>query len=361
MKSIKSVKNLKGKIVLLRTDLNVQDIKDTFKLGKALPTIRFLRAKGAKVVIMSHRGRPVGKETALSLRPIVGFLKKELGCDITFFPHFDFEKIKSAVAVAPVKSIFLLENLRFDPGEDACDLIFAKGLASLGDIYVNDAFASHHPGASVTVLPKLLPHYLGLLFEEEVKQLTGIMKSARKPLVVILGGGKAADKFAVIEYLYSRTTTFLIGGVLANTFLKARGASVNNSVVADDLIELVKKYLGDKKIILPMDWLTDNGKILDLGSFSAALFAEIIAGAGTVIWNGPLGHLEDRRFAGGSIAIAKAMAKTKAFTVVGGGETTQLILELGLEKKIYFLSTGGGAMLALLAGKKLPALEALRN
>jgi phosphoglycerate kinase len=186
------------------------------------------------------------------------------------------------------------------------------------------------------------------------------MKSPKKPLVVVLAGGKAKDKFEVIQYLHAKTSMFLIGGILANTFFKAMGTDIDSSVVDEEILPEVTKILHDKKILLPMDWISDaGGKILDLGSLSAEVFGKVIASAGTVIWNGPMGFFEDKRFKAGSVAIAKAIAKSKAFSVVGGGETTSLIVDLGLEKKIDFLSTGGGAMLAFLAGKPHAGLLAL--
>ncbi len=359
MRSIKIIQNLSGKVVLLRSDLNVENVQESFKLSKALPTISFLKKKGAITIITAHRGRPKGWDNKASLRPLLGYLIKRLG-KITFIPSHEKQAIERALASAKPGSLFLLENVRFHPGEDKSDLQWGKLLASVSDLYVNDAFPSHHPGTTVSVLPKLLPSYIGLQMEAEIQALSAVMKRPKKPLVLVLAGGKAADKFAVIEYLYPKASMFLIGGILANTFFKAMGADIDSSIIDTHIVSGVRRFLNDKKIVLPMDWISDHtGKILDLGPLSAKEYAGIIARAGTVIWNGPMGFFEDPRFKPGSVAIAKAIAKSKAFSVVGGGETTSLILDLRLQKKIGFLSTGGGAMLAFLAGKPHAGLEAM--
>jgi 3-phosphoglycerate kinase len=356
--------------VLLRSDLNVETTKDSFKLSRALPTIQYLKKKGAITLVMSHRGRPHfaqasrGKaadeeRAALSLKSLVPYLSRKVG-KVTFVGLHSSEALNKAIKGGKPGDVLLLENLRFNKGEDACDMSWAKQLAAVGDIYVNDAFPSHHEGATVSVLPKLLSAYAGLQMVAEVAALSKVMKSPKKPLVVILAGGKAKDKFEVIRYLHSQTKTFLIGGILANTFFKAMKMNIDSSVFDKEILPDVKKVLHDAKMVLPMDWISDsNGKILDLGPLSAESFNKVIASAGTIIWNGPMGFFEDKRFKAGSVAIAKAVAKSRAFSVVGGGETTSLMVDLGLEKKIGFLSTGGGAMLAFLAGKPHAGLLAL--
>ncbi|MDO8601588.1 MAG: phosphoglycerate kinase [bacterium] len=368
MKSVRSIKNLRGKVALLRSDLNVESVKDSFKLSRAIPTISYLKKKGAITIVMSHRGRPFFAKASkgepafnatFSLKPLVPYLSRKLG-KVTFIPSHSLESLNRAIKGVHPGAVLLLENVRFNKGEDLCDLKWARLLASVANIYINDAFASHHPGATVSVLPKLLPSYIGLQMESEIRALSAVMRNPKKPLVVILAGGKAADKFAVIESLHRQTTTFLVGGILANTFFKAMGMTIDSSIYDQKILSSVKKMLHDPKIVLPMDWISNtSGKILDLGLLSANRFAKVIAGAGTVIWNGPMGYFEDPRFKPGSVAIARAIAKSKALSVVGGGETTSLILDLGLQNKIDFLSTGGGAMLAFLAGKKHAGLDAL--
>lgn len=357
-RSIKAAGSIKGKVVLLRSDLNVETTKDSFKLSRALPTIEYLKKKGAIVLLMSHRGRPKGVDPKQSLTLVLPYLKRAFG-RVSFIGQLEQGAIADALKGARPGDILLLENVRFHSGEDACDKEWAQELASVGDIYVNDAFASHHEGATVSVLPTLLPSYAGLQMEAEVEMLSRAMKGSRKPLVVILAGGKAADKFAVINYLYKRTKVFLVGGVLANTFFKAAGIDVDKSIYDEEILPLVAARRGDRKIVLPMDWLFDGNKILDLGPLSSDIFARVLKTAGTIIWNGPLGMFEDKRFRGGSVAIARAVASSKAFSLVGGGETTSLIMSLRLEKKIGFLSTGGGAMLSFLAGKPHAGLKAL--
>ncbi len=368
MRSIKQLKNLKGKTALVRVDFNIASAEDSLRLVKSLPTIKYLKKQGAKVVLISHRGQPKGKVVPdLSLKSIAGTLKKYIR-PVVFLP--DYKTADKKIEAARAGTIFLLENIRFYKGEEQLDKGLARKLAKLGDFYVNDAFSvSHRRGASLTLLPKLLPAYAGFLLQEEIEQLSSVMKKPRQPLVVILAGGKASDKFSVIENLYPKVDQFLIAGVLANTFFKSQGMAVDASVIDEKLLGLVQKYFFDKKITLPMDWLSEaspstrsgqGGKIVDIGPMTRKYYSEIIEGAGTIIWSGPLGIFEEPRFRQGSAAIARAVADSKAFTVVGGGETTQLILMLGLEKEIDFLSTGGGAMLAFLAGKRLPALDALR-
>lgn len=368
MQSIEKLKDIRGKVVLLRSDLNVESTKDSFKLSRALPTIQYLKKKGAITLVMSHRGRPhfaqasrgkaAAERAALSLKSLVPYLSRKVG-KVAFVASHSPEALNEAIKAGKPGDVLLLENLRFHKGEDACDMNWAKQLATVGDVYVNDAFPSHHKGATVSVLPKLLPAYAGLQMVAEVAALSKVMRSPKKPLVVILAGGKAKDKFEVIQYLHAKTKTFLIGGILANTFFKAKQMDIDSSIFDNEILPGVKKMIADDKIMLPMDWIASGGKILDMGPLSADAFGKVIASAGTVIWNGPMGFFEDKRFKNGSVAIAQAVAQSKAFSVVGGGETTSLIVDLGLEKKIGFLSTGGGAMLAFLAGKPHAGLEAL--
>jgi phosphoglycerate kinase len=374
MKLVRECGDLKGKTVLLRTDINLEKAEDAFKLEKMLPTVQFLLAQKSKVVLMSHRGRPAGKILPeLSLDFALPFLKEKTGVTPTLIPYslqnnsivsWDFDKVKKHIDVSAAPSITVLENIRFASGEETNDAIFAQGLASLGDIYVNDAFASdHHASVSVSGLAKLLPSYAGFSVEEEVRHLSHVMAKPEKPLVVIIGGGsKAGEKFAVIKNLYSQASLFLIGGVMANTFLKARGVDIGTSQIDESIAGEVAAYISDPRIILPSDFVFDDAKnILDLGSASAQKYAEIIASAKTIIWNGTMGMFEDARYRAGSLAIAKAIIASGAFSVVGGGETTQFILEEKLSKDFSFLSTGGGAMLAFLAGKPMPGIEALNN
>ncbi len=325
-------KDLAGKTCLLRVDFNVESDKDALRLEASLPTIKFLLKHGARVLMLSHRGRPKGAEKTLSLRPFLPFLKKHLKKEV----HF----LETLPARLPEGDVFLMENLRFWPEEEADDTGFAKRLARLGDLYVNDAFAvCHRANASVTQLPKLLPSYAGLLLQKEIETLSEAMKKPEKPLVLIFGGSKVEDKAPVIKYLLPKAAKVLLGS-----------SALNNSY------SLPKS----PKIEKPVDWMAEGNLAMDIGSITAERYAEEIKHAKTVIWNGPVGKFEDAQYRGGSVALAKAVAKSGAFSIIGGGETTQLILSLKLRNKIGFLSTGGGAMLEFLAGKKLPGIEALR-
>ncbi|TSC88816.1 MAG: phosphoglycerate kinase [Parcubacteria group bacterium Gr01-1014_3] len=343
MKLLSKLKKLPWKTCLLRVDFNINptDGKNAFRFTSSLPTIKLLLKKGARVVLMSHRGRPrqelgirnqeLGKRE-LSLKPFADLLQKVLKKKVNFL-----ENIPESIPEAG--ELFLLENLRFDEREEKNSVELAMELAKLGDFYVNDAFAvSHRANASVVELPKLLPAFAGLLLEKEIEHLTKAMKSPKKPLVLIFGGVKIEDKAPVIKNLLSKASQVLLGSGALN-----------------DRRALPKS----PKIIYPTDWLSEENKAMDIGPLTVEEYNEVIKKAKTIIWNGPLGYFENVKYAGGSKAIAKLVAQSKAHTIVGGGETTELILSMKLEKKIDFLSTGGGAMLDFLAGKKLPGIEAL--
>lgn len=327
----------------MRVDFNVESAEDSLRLEESLPTIKFLLERGARVLLLSHRGRPNTSikykvvsskyfDSELSLRVFIPFLHKNLREKIIYLNGIP-DKL-------PDGKVFLLENLRFWPEEEANDMEFAHRIAQLGDFYVNDAFAvCHRENASVTQLPKLLPSYAGLLLEKEISTLSAVMKKAEKPLVLIFGGAKIEDKLPIIENLLPKTESVLLG----------------SSALYDQSI-LPKS----PKIQKPVDWVGEGEKAFDIGPKTFEKYAEEIKKAKTIIWNGPVGKFEDEKYRKGSEAIAKAVAESGAFSIVGGGETTQLILELGLRKKIGFLSTGGGAMLEFLSGKKLPGIEALR-
>ena len=344
-----SAKELKDKICLLRVDFNVESNEDSFRIAASIPTIKYLLKKKARVVLLSHKGRPIQVQSSklkvkslgskydfynfdLSLKFALPILKKHLKTTIKFL-----DKIPEKL---PKGKLFLLENLRFWKGEEANDREFAKRLAVIGDFYINDAFAvCHRANASVTQLPKLLPACSGLLLEKELANLSGVMKSPKKPLVVIFGGAKIADKTPAIKNLLKKSDRILLGS-----------AAVNNG-----------KYIPiSEKIIHPIDWLGEEYLALDIGSLTLEWYLQELKKAKTIIWNGPLGKFEDKKYAKGSIIVANVIAESKAFSLAGGGETTQLITELGLEKKFSFLSTGGGAMLEFLSGKKLPGIEALK-
>jgi 3-phosphoglycerate kinase len=362
MKYLKDLTNFEGKIALVRASLNVEDIKNSLRLESSLDTLRFLRKGGAKIIIIGHRGRPHGHHSKdFTLLHLMPFFKRNLSRSIHFFGDFSPRSIRKKVAESRNGSVFLLENLRFNVGEEKNDKTFAHQLAGLGDFYVNDNFPNcHREHASIATVPKYLPSFAGLALEKEIKELEGVMKGPKKPLVIVLAGGKAFNKFSVVEHLYDKANKFLIGGVIANTILVANGEDVANSVVDYKLLPKLKKYLKKRKIILPTDFIKERNKILDIGPKSQKEFARHIKSAGTVIWSGPMGFFEDPLYRSGSEAVAKAIATSKAYSIIGGGETGSLIVDMKLQNKINFLSTGGGAMLAFLAGKEMPGITALR-
>ncbi len=383
-------KNFDGEICLLRVDLNIksnESLDSNPRVLGILPTIRFLIERKSKVIILSHRGRPTRvmrneklEMRKLTLRPFAKILSRLLKQPVKFI---SFEKgfkpadIHRSITMTR-HSIFLLENLRFFPGEDENDKNFAKKLASLGTFYVNEAFAvSHRKNASMVAITKFLPSYAGLLLEKEIKNLSSAMKKPKHPFVIILGGAKISDKIGLIKNFLNKADYFLIGGGIANTFIAAQNLPIGESLYEKDLIPTAKKFLkstrstssglmlskseASKKIILPVDFMISNRKMLDIGPKTTENYGKIIKGAGTIVWNGPMGYIEDKKFRKGSDGILEAILKSKAFAVIGGGETTSILKAKSYKLKTnIFISTGGGAMLEYLAGKKLPGIEALK-
>ncbi len=351
---------LKG-TALLRLDFNTED---DWRMRAVIPTIKLLLKNRNTIVIVSHKGRPNGTDRKFSLRKNAATLSRLTGQRVVFISHFHFEEIRRAVAHAPRGTIFLLENLRFLKGEEANDPKLAKQLASSADFYVNDAFAvSHRANASVVAVTKFLPSYAGLELEKEIVSLGKAMTRPKRPLILILGGAKAADKLGVIAFFRKKADWFLLGGGPANTVLSLRGMNVKKSIRDTDPKDLtaLRRVAGWKNVLTPQDFVWQNDFILDLGPASIRNFAEKLAAARTVIWSGPLGQIERPKFARGSVAIARAVVRNRrAFSVTGGGETVMFLKKYKLDKKFSFISTGGGAMVDFLAGKKLPGIEALR-
>lgn len=331
-------KNLKKKTAILRLDFNTED---NWRMVASVPTVNFLRRKCRAVVILSHWGRPAGFEASLCLKKKAQSLSKLIKKTVVFVPHFRFKEIQKWIDASPAGSVFLLENLRFLKGESENSDQLASQLATLGDFYVNDAFAvSHRTAASVVSLPKLLPRYAGFELEAELKSLGRVMKNPKRPLVVVLGGLKIEDKLDLARNLEKKASAFLIGGALTLSILK------------DNI----------RKAVWPVDFRKENGTIKDIGDKTEKLFSGKIKEAKTIIWNGPVGDIGRKEFRSGTQAIARAIAKNNAaFTVVGGGETVMFLKNLKLDKKIDFISTGGGAMLDFLAGKALPGIRALNK
>lgn len=351
--------NLVG-VAVLRLDFNTED---DWRMKAAVPTIEYLMERSRAVVILSHKGRPLGAQKEFTLAPAARNLEAVLKKQVRFFGDFNFIEIKREIDSSAPKSIFVLENLRFMAGETDNDEHFAKNLASLGDFYVNDAFAvSHRKNASLVAITKFLPSYAGLIMESEIKNLTRAMKSSKNPLVMILGGAKANDKLEVVRHFKSKAESFLVGGVLASTLLHLRGIDVGSSVIEKNVDEGIKKLLNYKNIVLPVDFVRKGDKIYDIGHESQKLFSEKIKKAGTIIWSGPMGVIEEEEFCQGTNVLARAVVSNRgAFSVVGGGETVMVFKKLGLDKHVSFVSTGGGAMLEFLAGEKLPGVTALEQ
>lgn len=354
--------DLRG-VVLLRVDFNTED---EWRMEALLPTIRFLARTARAVVIVSHRGRPDGKPVPeLSLRGDATQLSAYLRRDVQFFPHFRFPEIKKKISGSPPGAIFLLENIRFLVGEMAMDITLARALASLADYYVNDAFAvSHRDEASMTGVPRMLPSYAGLELEKELAVLPRLCAHPKKPLVMVLGGGKTKDKLGVISSFARKAHVFLLGGAAANAILHLRGVDVKKSKRDENGSNLpaMQRVARMKNVIVPSDWHMEHEAILDIGPKTIMEFVRHINSARTILWSGPLGLIEKKRFTRGTLAIAKAIAANhKDLTVAGGGETVMFLKKHKLDKKFKFISTGGGAMLEFLAGKKLPGIEVLKK
>lgn len=398
MKSLKSIKNLAGKRVLVRVDFNValndkgQILDDeACKVSATLPTIKYLMGKKAKVILMTHLGRPRGWDKKLSVKPIGKYLGELLKKDIKIISPFGRSPVGGDIKdVGEIKNgeVVMLENLRFNPGEEKNDIKFAKELAKLGDIYVNDGFGiAHRTTASNVAITKFLPSYAGLLLEQEVKVLNLVKTRPKKPLLVIMGGVKFETKLPVIQKLLPKANWLMLGGALANTCFKALGYGVGSSLLDEDYLKLAKSIAKNKKVLLPLDVIVGRAdrnvcdyrhlprpakptklvnsplEILDIGPETVAEWAKLVKKAKTIIWNGPMGNFENKPFDHGTMAIARlvaARARGQAYGIVGGGETIAALRRTKMSDFVDFISTGGGAMLEFLAGKTLPGIKALK-
>ena len=394
----KTVKDLdvKGKKVLVRVDFNVplskennEEIADDTRIRAALPTIDYLLENDAKVILMSHLGRPKGEaKPEFALKPVADWLENHYKDKFHFFPSPEVvdDKVKEEVANLKEGEVCLIENTRYVAGETKNDPEFAKKLASLADLYVNDAFGtSHRAHASNVGVASILPSAVGFLIEKEIEVMGKALEAPEHTFVSILGGAKVSDKIGVIENLITKVDTILIGGGMAYTFLKAQGKEIGKSLLEEDKmdlsLELIKKAEANNvEILLPVDVviadeikagaeteivdidsIPEDKEALDIGPKTAELFASKIKEAKTVVWNGPMGVFEIKEFADGTNKVAAALAESDAITIVGGGDSALAIELAGLKDKITHVSTGGGASLEFLEGKDLPGISSIED
>lgn len=384
--------SVKGKRVLVRCDFNVPldkdlNITDDNRIVGALPTIEYLLKQGAKLILCSHLGRPKGEyEEKYSLKPVARELSKRLGKEVKLSPEVVGEKTTALVESMHDGDIVLLENLRFRNEEKKNDPNFAKELASLADVYVNDAFGTaHRAHASTEGVAHYLPAVAGYLIGKEIDIMGGALENPKRPFVAVLGGAKVSDKIGVINNLLDKVDVLLIGGGMSYIFQKALGGEIGNSLLEEDKIDLAKELLekAEKKgvkLLLPIDneagdsfsndamRITVHSKAIpegfegmDIGPDTQKLFADEIVNAGTVVWNGPMGVFEFENFAVGTRKIAEAMAKCNGITIIGGGDSAAAIKQMGFADKVTHVSTGGGASLEYLEGKILPGVAALND
>ena len=384
--------DLKNKRVLIRVDFNVPlkdgKVTDATRIVAALPTIKYiLDQPGASLVVMSHFGRPKGKKNPdFSMIPVGKKFEELLGRPVKVASDVIGPEVKKEVGALKPGEVLLLENCRFYPDEEENNPSFAKELASFGDIYVNDAFGTaHRAHASTEGVAHYLPAYAGFLIEKEVKFMAPLLENPEKPFVAIIGGSKVSSKISVLESLVKTCNTIVIGGGMAYTFLKVQGHAIGKSLVEDDFLDTAKNFLAAAKakkvnVILPVDHvcadnfaedakpvnvdsvdIPENLMGMDIGPKTTKLIVDALSDAKSVVWNGPMGVFEFAAFAKGTEAVAKAMAASKAITVVGGGDSVAAINKFGLADKISHVSTGGGASLEFLEGKVLPGIKALEK
>tara|TARA_B100000886_G_scaffold294752_2_gene221333 strand:- start:3027 stop:4199 length:1173 start_codon:yes stop_codon:yes gene_type:complete len=389
MKSIKNLNNIENKSVILRLDLNVPikkgEITDTNRIDKVIPTIKYLLEKKAKIIIISHVGRPKGKIiNELSLELVALCIKDRIKKEVSLLKENIFNLNKENIFKYSSDQVILLENIRFYPEEEANNDEFSKKLAGLGEIYVNDAFScSHRNHASVSKITKYLPSYSGLQITAEVNALNKITNEIKRPVTCIIGGSKISSKINVIKNLIPKFNNIIIVGAMANNIFKYKGLNVGNSIYEKNMDNIIKemfkyannnkckiyfpkdvkvgKKLSDKSIEKELDEIEVDDMILDVGSKTIVEIKEIIDNSSTILWNGPLGFFENEHFSLGSLEVAKYIADkgNKIYSVVGGGDTVSVINSLNIECKFNFVSTAGGAFLEYLEGKVLPGIKAL--
>jgi phosphoglycerate kinase len=386
-KTIRDI-DVKGKKVLVRVDFNVPTkdgvVGDDTRIRAALPTIKYLVDNGAAVILCSHLGRPKGgPDPKYTMKPVAEYLAKLMGKPVAFASDCIGPEAEKAAAIIKPGEVLLLENTRFHPEEEANDMGMAKQMASLADLYVNDAFGTaHRAHASTEGVTHFLPGVAGFLMEKEIQYLGQAIADPKRPFITIMGGAKISDKIGVIKNLLKKADTILIGGGMANTFFKAQGYPVADSLVEDEALETAKELLkeGGTKLRLPVDVvladkfdaeantktmpvgpIPDGWRIMDVGPETVKAYGKVIEAAGTVVWNGPMGVFEMPKFAEGTYGIAKMVAASKAVSIIGGGDSVAAIQQSGLSDKITHISTGGGASLEMLEGLELPGVAALQD
>jgi phosphoglycerate kinase len=379
--------NVSGKRVLVRVDFNVPldsgRVTDDTRIRAAIPTIQYLIDKGAKVILASHLGRPKGKVAPeFSLKPVAVRLEQLLGVPVAMASDCVGPEVESAVAHLEPGQVLLLENLRFHPEEEKNDPAFAAQLAKLADVFVNDAFgAAHRAHASTEGVTHFLPAVAGFLMQRELDFLGRAMADPERPFIAILGGAKVSDKIGVISNLLTKVDNLLIGGGMANTFLKAKGLDMADSLVEDQVLDTARSLMAAAgvRLLLPVDAVVADAfdananartvpvaaipagwRVLDIGPETVRQYEQALQGAKTVVWNGPMGVFEFPRFAAGTVAVAKALAALPdAVTIIGGGDSVAAVEQAGVADKMTHISTGGGASLEFLEGKELPGVAAL--
>jgi phosphoglycerate kinase len=389
LRTVEAAGDVAGRRVLVRDDLNVPldggKVTDDLRVRAAVPTLRWLLERGARVVCCSHLGRPKGKrDERYTLAPVVPVLGERLGREVAFVDDVAGEQARAAAGRLGDGQALLLQNLRYEPGEEANDAGFADRLAALGELYVDDAFgAAHRAHASVVGVAERLDAYAGFLLADEVRELSRLLEDPARPFVAVLGGSKVSDKLAVLDNLLGRVDTLVVGGGMCFTFLAAQGHQVGDSLFEADQVGAVRDLLAraereGKRVLLPTDvvvareaaadaehrtvpagGIEPGWKGLDIGPETAEAFAAAVGEGRTIFWNGPMGVFELAPFAAGTRTVAEAVARADGFTVVGGGDSAAALAELGLADRVDHLSTGGGASLELLEGRTLPGVAAI--
>jgi 3-phosphoglycerate kinase len=386
-KTIKDIKNLKGKRVFLTVDFNISltdgKVTNDTRIVAAIPTIRYLLEKGATVILASHLGRPKGYDPKFSLRPVADRLSKHMGIKVNLIEKFWEDTGPIKISKVKQGELTLLDNIRFYKGEKDNDPIFSKHLADMADYFVNDAFGTaHRVHASTVGITRHLPSFAGLLMAKEIDVLSGLLHKPKKPFVVFIGGAKTPEKIAVIEKLLDIADTIALGGAIANTFLAAWGFGMGTSLVDYEMVEMARVVFWNTSrkhsaLLLPVDVVTanqnknipskevpynrvpQNVSIFDIGSKTRKIYADLIKNAATIVWNGPMGYYEDKKYKKGTDFLLHSISESKAFSVIGGGDTLTSIKTKSFMDKISHVSTGGSAMLAFLEKGNLPGIQAL--